>query len=61
MFAPAASPPTGKVTVAIKSRGVGPVRKITFPNFESTTDDVTVQLDDFDKTASPAAKPKSKP
>jgi hypothetical protein len=35
---------------------------ITFPNFESTTDDVTVQLDDFDKTATPpAAKPKPKP
>ena len=61
MFAPAASPPTGKVTVAIKSRGAGPVRTITFPNFESTTDDVTVQLDDFDKTAAPAAKPKPKP
>jgi pimeloyl-ACP methyl ester carboxylesterase len=61
IFAPAASPPRGKVTVAIRSRGVGPVRTITFPNFESTSDDVTVQLDDFDKTASPrAAKPKPK-
>jgi pimeloyl-ACP methyl ester carboxylesterase len=57
VFAPAASPPSGKVTVGIKSRGVGPVRTITFPNFEATTDDVTVQLNDFDKVA-PKAKPR---
>jgi hypothetical protein len=57
VFAPAASPPTGKVTVTIKSRGQGPVRTVTFPNFPATTDDVTVQLDDFDKTAK-APKPK---
>jgi pimeloyl-ACP methyl ester carboxylesterase len=53
VFAPAAGPPTGKVTVAIRSRGKGPTRTITFPNFEAPSDDVTVQLDDFDRTASP--------
>jgi hypothetical protein len=58
VFAPAASPPAGKVTVGIKSRGAGPVRTITFPNFPATTDDVTVQLNDYEKTASP---PKTKP
>jgi hypothetical protein len=58
VFAPAASPPSGKVAVGIKSRGIGPVRTITFPNFEATTDDVTVQLNDFDKVAAPKAKPR---
>jgi pimeloyl-ACP methyl ester carboxylesterase len=57
VFAPAASPPTGKVSVAIRSRGAGPVRTITFPNWPSTTDDVTVQLNDYEKTA-PAAEAK---
>ena len=56
VFAPAATPPTGKVSVGVKSRGKGPTRTITFPNFASTTDDVTVQLDDFDKTAKPAKR-----
>jgi hypothetical protein len=49
IFAPAASPPTGSVQVAIKSRGKGPTRTLTFPNFAATTDVVTVQLNDFDQ------------
>jgi pimeloyl-ACP methyl ester carboxylesterase len=62
VFAPASSPPTGKVTVSIRSRGQGPVRTVTFPNFPGTTDDVTVSLDDFDKTAAaPKAKPRRRP
>jgi hypothetical protein len=51
VFAPTATPPTGKVTIGIRSRGRGPLRTLTFPNFAGTTDDVTVQLDDFDRTA----------
>jgi pimeloyl-ACP methyl ester carboxylesterase len=56
VFMPAHSPPTGKVTVGIKSRGKGPERKLTFPNFPGTSDVVTVQLDDFDQTTTPAPK-----
>jgi hypothetical protein len=47
VFAAAQSPPVGEVTVTLKDRGVGPLHTISFPNFEGTTDDVTVQLDDF--------------
>jgi pimeloyl-ACP methyl ester carboxylesterase len=47
VFAPAHSPPTGTVAVGLRDRGTGPLRTISFPNFPSTTDVVTVQLDDF--------------
>jgi len=56
VFAPAATPPTGKVTIGIKSRGAGPVRTIRFPNFASLNDDVTVQLSDYDRTARPRSQ-----
>ena len=49
-FIPAQSPPTGTVTITLKSRGKGPVRTLTFPDFPSTTDVVTVQLNDFEQT-----------
>lgn len=49
VFAPAHSPPNGHVTISIKSRGKGPVRTLTFPNFPATTDVVTVQLNDFNQ------------
>jgi hypothetical protein len=48
LFMPAASPPTGKVSVALRSRGAGPVRTVNFPNFPSSTDAVSVGLWDFD-------------
>lgn len=51
VFVPAQSPPTGKVTVSIRSRGTGPVRSLSFPNFPATTDVVTVQLNDYDQLA----------
>lgn len=44
---PAHTPPDGDVTVTLSDRGQGPLHTITFPNFPSTTDDVTVQFDDF--------------
>jgi hypothetical protein len=47
-YIPAQSPPTGEVTIRLKSRGKGPVRTLSFPNFPSTTDVVTVQLNDFE-------------
>jgi pimeloyl-ACP methyl ester carboxylesterase len=50
VFALAHSPPAGKVTVSIQDRGHGPVRSLTFPNFPATTDDVTVQLNDYNQS-----------
>jgi hypothetical protein len=49
LFIPAASPPTGTVRVDLTSRGAGPVREVSFPNFSSTNDVVTVQLNDFER------------
>jgi pimeloyl-ACP methyl ester carboxylesterase len=47
-FIPAAAGGTGMVSVSLISRGVGPARTVNFPNHPSTTDQVTVQLNDFD-------------
>lgn len=49
VFVPAHQPPTGKVTVSIRDRGHGPTRLLTFPNWPGTTNDVTVQLNDYDQ------------
>ena len=43
---PAARPPTGRISVRLRSRGKGPVRAINFPNFPSATDRVSVQFTD---------------
>jgi hypothetical protein len=48
VFAPAQNPPTGEVTVGLRSRGAGPLRRISFPNWPGTTDVVTAQFDDWD-------------
>jgi pimeloyl-ACP methyl ester carboxylesterase len=56
LFMPAQTPPTGEVTLTLKSRGQGPVRTLTFPNFPATTDVVTAQLNDFEQTATRPAK-----
>jgi hypothetical protein len=47
-YMPAQNPPTGKVTVTLRSRGGGPERSIVFPNFPAATDVVSVQLNDFE-------------
>ena len=49
MFIPAASPPTGTVSVALLSRGAGPVRRVSFPNYPSSENAVTVQFYDFER------------
>ena len=54
---PAQTPAVGKVTVTLKSRGGGPVRTLTFPNFPGSTDVTTVQLNDFEQVAPPAPAP----
>jgi pimeloyl-ACP methyl ester carboxylesterase len=53
LFMPAAQPPTGKVSVALRSRGAGRLRRVTFPNFPSSTDSVSVGLNDFESTRLP--------
>jgi pimeloyl-ACP methyl ester carboxylesterase len=47
LFMPAAVPPDGQVSVRLASRGGGE-RTVNVPNFPSSTDRVTVQLNDFE-------------
>jgi hypothetical protein len=49
LFIPAASPPTGTVRVALTSRGSGPARVVSFPNYPSSNNTVSVQLNDFER------------
>jgi pimeloyl-ACP methyl ester carboxylesterase len=55
VFIPADIPPTGQVSVQLRSRGVGPVRTLNLPNFASTRHRISLQLHDFDQT-SPAGQ-----
>jgi hypothetical protein len=48
LFIPAASPPTGTVRVDLTSRGSGPAREVSFPNYPSSNNTVTVQFNDFE-------------
>ena len=50
VYVPGAIPPAGTAKVELRSRGGGPARTVSFPNFSSLTDTVTVQLNDFDRT-----------
>jgi pimeloyl-ACP methyl ester carboxylesterase len=47
LFMPAAAPPDGAVSVRLASRGGGE-RTVNVPNFPSSTDRITVQLNDFE-------------
>jgi pimeloyl-ACP methyl ester carboxylesterase len=47
LFMPAT--PGGSVSIALTSRGAGPVRTVNIPAFPSDTDRVTVQLNDFER------------
>ena len=49
IFMPAARPPTGTTSVSLRSRGAGAVRTLTFPNFPSTTDGVSLYFNDFEE------------
>ena len=48
VFLPAARPPNGTVSVSLRSRGGGPVRTLSYPNFPSTTDGAVLQFNDFE-------------
>ena len=48
LYIPASSPPSGTVSVSLRSRGEGPLRTINFPDFPSSTDSVSLQFRDFE-------------
>jgi hypothetical protein len=49
VYTPASSPPNGTASWQLISRGGGPVRTLNVPDWDSTTDGVTLQWNDFDK------------
>ena len=49
LFIPAASPPTGTVRVDLASRGSRRTREVSFPNYPSSNNTVTVQFNDFER------------
>src|SRR5438477_9611961 len=49
VYIPASSPPNATVSFQLISRGGGPVRSLNVPNWDATTDGVTIQWNDFDK------------
>jgi pimeloyl-ACP methyl ester carboxylesterase len=54
LFVPAARPAAGTVSVALRSRGAGPLRTVNFPNRPSTTTQHLVMFNDFDSELAPA-------
>jgi pimeloyl-ACP methyl ester carboxylesterase len=51
VFVPASSPPNGTASFQLRSRGAGPVRTLTTPDWESTSDGVVLQWNDFERPA----------
>lgn len=49
IFVPAATPPTGTVSMELRSRGARRARTLNFPNLASTVEGVVVQLRDFER------------
>jgi pimeloyl-ACP methyl ester carboxylesterase len=49
VYVPASSPPSGTATWKLVSRGGGPARTLKVPNWDSTTDGVTLTWNDFEK------------
>jgi pimeloyl-ACP methyl ester carboxylesterase len=48
VYIPASSTASGTTSFRLLSRGVGPVRTLNVPNWDSTTDGVTIQWNDFE-------------
>ena len=48
VYVRASSPPDSTVAFQLISRGVGPVRTLNVPNWNSATDGVTIQWNDFE-------------
>jgi uncharacterized protein/lipase/lipase (class 2) len=49
VFIPASSPPDDTTSFQLLSRGAGPLRTLTTPNWDSTSDGVIVQWNDFEQ------------
>ena len=61
VFIPSSPGATGTTTFQLRSRGVGPVRTVTTPNWDSLGDGVVVTWNDYEPSevaAPPAAQPK---
>jgi hypothetical protein len=48
VFIPASSPPTGTTSFELRSRGAGPLRAQRTPDWDSTSDGVVIQWNDFE-------------
>jgi pimeloyl-ACP methyl ester carboxylesterase len=48
VFIPASSPPSGTTSFQLLSRGAGPLRTLRTPNWDSTSDGVIIQWNDFE-------------
>ena len=48
LFVPATATATGTSSVALRSRGAGPLRVVNVPDFPSSTDSISVNLNDYD-------------
>ncbi|HEY7150054.1 MAG TPA: alpha/beta fold hydrolase [Solirubrobacterales bacterium] len=49
LFIPAAWPPNSTVRVDLRSRGSRRTREVSFPNYPSSNNTITVQLNDFER------------
>jgi pimeloyl-ACP methyl ester carboxylesterase len=49
VFIPASSPPSGTTSFQLLSRGAGPLRTLSTPNWDSTSDGVVIQWNDFEQ------------
>jgi hypothetical protein len=49
VFIPASSPPDGTTSFQLLSRGAGPLRTLNTPNWESTSDGLIIQWNDFEQ------------
>ncbi len=48
LFVPATASASGTSSVALRSRGAGPLRVVNVPDFPSSTDSISVNLNDYD-------------
>src|SRR3954447_7970408 len=55
VFIPASTPPNATTTYELTSRGAAPPRTQRIPNWESPSDAVTIQWNDFESTDAPVA------
>ena len=49
VFIPGSTPPNGTASFQLLSRGAGPLRTLNVPSWESTSDGVTIQWNDFEQ------------